>query len=426
MRLLDTLAVTFVCASTSAQTTVSGGIFSDATWTLNGSPYHVTGNVVLFDTYTLTIEPGVVVEVDAGVTIELRNSRLVAIGTASDPITFKKASVPKWGGFIAVGNSNPLFTGNQVQMEHCIGKDAVRFMELDIAYHTPYNFLHCEFANNTTAFWEGPVSFVQGQYNFTACSFHDNGTALQGGYFYTTTDCSFTNNDIGSDGGSWVTGCTFTGNDLALDPSGYIDGNTFIGNAVAVESNWNATNDVFTNNVVVGNEKGVRMGTYFNGSQDFSGNTICRNTLWNIERYAAGGNNTANLGINCFCSSDAAAIEQTIYHAVDDLTVGLIVFSPFATDQACLEFNVGMADLASIDFTAYPNPTGSLLNIAIPNDYAAGTMLTVLSSTGQAVLSQRLFGPVTQVDLSDVPNGSFVVMLQQEERLMTGRVVVMH
>ena len=43
-------------ANTYAQTNVSGGIFSNTTWSLANSPYIMTGPVVVFPNVTLTIE----------------------------------------------------------------------------------------------------------------------------------------------------------------------------------------------------------------------------------------------------------------------------------------------------------------------------------------------------------------------------------
>ena len=71
-----------------AQTNVSGGIYANTTWTLAGSPYTVTGNVVVFPGFTLTIEPGVMVKFDAGVQLEIRQAGLIAMGTNADSISF--------------------------------------------------------------------------------------------------------------------------------------------------------------------------------------------------------------------------------------------------------------------------------------------------------------------------------------------------
>ena len=45
-----------------SQTDVSGAISSDTTWGTSGSPYTVTGNVLVASGVTLTIEAGVTVK----------------------------------------------------------------------------------------------------------------------------------------------------------------------------------------------------------------------------------------------------------------------------------------------------------------------------------------------------------------------------
>ena len=45
------------------QTPVSGGIYSNTTWTLANSPYLMTGSIVVFPGVTLTIQPGVEIRV---------------------------------------------------------------------------------------------------------------------------------------------------------------------------------------------------------------------------------------------------------------------------------------------------------------------------------------------------------------------------
>src|SRR5215510_7571215 len=92
-----------------AQTNVSGGIFSNATWTLANSPYIVVDTVVVFPGVTLTIEPGVVVRFEDHKYIEIRNATLIADGNAVDSITFTSNSLTPapgiWGG-ISINNSS--------------------------------------------------------------------------------------------------------------------------------------------------------------------------------------------------------------------------------------------------------------------------------------------------------------------------------
>jgi len=102
------LSLLFVCSlPVYADTTVSGAITTDTTWTLAGSPYVVTGTVYVYGTAatpaTLTIEPGVTVKFasNAGLQVGSGSSlgSLVARGTASERITFTRNSASgTWGG----------------------------------------------------------------------------------------------------------------------------------------------------------------------------------------------------------------------------------------------------------------------------------------------------------------------------------------
>src|SRR4026208_2334853 len=83
--------VLLLCISSSAsraQTNVSGGIYTNTTWTLANSPYIVVDTVVVFPTYTLTIEPGVVVKFNDHKRLEIRQAALIAEGTSTDSIRF--------------------------------------------------------------------------------------------------------------------------------------------------------------------------------------------------------------------------------------------------------------------------------------------------------------------------------------------------
>src|SRR3982751_3725087 len=86
------------CFVLKAQTNVSGGIYSDATWTKANSPYIITDTVVVFPGVTLTIEPGVTLKFADKIRIEIRQANLISEGTRADSITYtSNSSTPTSG-----------------------------------------------------------------------------------------------------------------------------------------------------------------------------------------------------------------------------------------------------------------------------------------------------------------------------------------
>jgi len=81
-------------ASSHAQTVVGGPILDDATWTVSGSPYQVTSLIIIGDDATLTIEPGVAVEFDDDLGMDIGSpvfgpGTLIARGTEADPVVIR-------------------------------------------------------------------------------------------------------------------------------------------------------------------------------------------------------------------------------------------------------------------------------------------------------------------------------------------------
>ncbi|MEA5115194.1 MAG: hypothetical protein VB050_14330 [Geobacteraceae bacterium] len=106
--ILFTIAlIVFFASAALADTTVSGNIQTDTTWTLAGSPYIVNSTVYVYGTtttpVTLTIEPGVVVKFGTSGSLQIGYSTnkgaLVAQGTAANRITFTRSGTSgNWGG----------------------------------------------------------------------------------------------------------------------------------------------------------------------------------------------------------------------------------------------------------------------------------------------------------------------------------------
>ncbi|MCJ7554980.1 MAG: T9SS type A sorting domain-containing protein [Ignavibacteriaceae bacterium] len=97
---LIVLIFVFLSITIKAQTNVSGLISTNTTWSFAGSPYIVTGNVLVDQTAELSIEPGVTVKFNAGTSIHI-DGALLAIGTDVSKIIFtSNASTPQpgdWG-----------------------------------------------------------------------------------------------------------------------------------------------------------------------------------------------------------------------------------------------------------------------------------------------------------------------------------------
>ena len=74
-----------------ASTSVSGIISLDTTWTQANSQYELTGNVLVSNGVTLTIQPGVTVNLGSYY-IQV-NGTLTAKGTSDNPIRFNSGSI---------------------------------------------------------------------------------------------------------------------------------------------------------------------------------------------------------------------------------------------------------------------------------------------------------------------------------------------
>lgn len=79
-------------------TNVTGIINSDTTWTQANSPYTLTGNVLVNNGVTLTIQAGVTVNMDVN-SLQV-NGTLVAIGTSTNEINFNGGPI----AFTSVSN----------------------------------------------------------------------------------------------------------------------------------------------------------------------------------------------------------------------------------------------------------------------------------------------------------------------------------
>ena len=358
-----------------AQTSVSGCIYQNTTWTLAGSPYMVTGSMVVFPGKTLTIEPGVEVLVTPDYSfntgnyryIEIRGS-LIALGTDQAPIVFKSAAndapgTQTWMGINVKGSQ-----GGTVQMDRFKLFDSFYGLNNDISEPgVAYNFTNCHFKNNNYAIQ------LNADMNYSNCLFEFNGVGQTAQILYSSLTasncqflnnfCSFTwanniqvnnclfqgngNNIVGSPG--LVTDCQFIDNDFAFtEANGHTIQNCFFsGNGVAVDNTGSCSivNSTFDNNSlairigdnsnvtnceIINNQIGVSVLASNPSTINISDNIICSNSLYNLENST---DKNFQVNANCFCSQDSSVIESFIYDGYDDITRGLVNYAIY--DDSC-------------------------------------------------------------------------------------------
>ena len=358
-----------------AQTNVSGGIYQNTTWTLAGSPYLVTGSMVVFPGKTLTIEPGVEVLVTPDYSfntgnlryIEIRGS-LVAIGTDQAPIIIKSAANDAPGLHTWMGINIKGSQGGTVQMDRFKLFDSYYGLNNDIAQPgVAYNFTNCHFKNNNYAIQlnadmnysnsifelNGVGQAAQISYgtltasncqflnNFCSftwsnniavnnCIFQGNGNNIVGSPGI-VSDCQFIDNDFAfaEANGHTIQNCFFTANGVAVDNTGScnIINSTFDNNTLAIRIGDNSS---VTNCEIINNQIGVAVLAANPSTINISDNIICSNTLYNLENST---DKNFQVNANCFCSQDSSVIESFIFDGYDDITRGLVNYAIY--DDSC-------------------------------------------------------------------------------------------
>ncbi len=149
---------------------VSGTLAVDTTWSLANSPIQVCGKVTIASGATLRIDPGVVVELNQGIGLEVANGgRVVAEGTETNHVHFTRApGATAWGGITINGGAGSPetriayadFEFNSATAIHSAGGtvflDHLTFAAHDHQYisldSSSFIVSHCTFPKATAAF----------------------------------------------------------------------------------------------------------------------------------------------------------------------------------------------------------------------------------------------------------------------------------
>ncbi|MBP7497131.1 MAG: T9SS type A sorting domain-containing protein [Bacteroidales bacterium] len=218
---ITVLFITVISFSVEAQTNVSGGIYSNTTWTKANSPYIVTDTVVVFANVTLTIEPGVTVRFNDKTGLEMRQAKLIAIGTKTDSITFTSDAS-------YLDSIYPGILLNKGMLSSSFNYCNFRYLNAGIGCNTYTNSIltvrNSNFSNNNKGIYSGYLVSSEDNVYIDSCYFYNNSVGIDFGSSFKTikiNDCVFIKNAVGFYGahskGNFIKNCIIDNNKLGMD-----------------------------------------------------------------------------------------------------------------------------------------------------------------------------------------------------------------
>jgi hypothetical protein len=308
-----------------ASTEMSGVIASDTTWTQAKSPYSLTGPMGVSEGVTLTIEPGVTVNLNSYF-IQV-NGTLTARGNSSDKIYFNDGS----GGTDGNGYSiapimfTPLSTDwNEETGTGCIIEHAVLSSTEITMVSSPKicdsSFTDCLLRVHTS--WSGS-GYIYSASPIIANNTLD-GEGRSNGIILYYSSTIITQNTITS----YTTGININ-SDTSVVQGNYITGNDV---GIRVNVHQGQSSPTIQNNSITGNLDGIYLTRQFSApiSPTIRFNDIYANSNYNI--YLNVIPSAIDATYNWWGTTNTTEIGQTIYDSNEDFTLGTVTFEPFLTE----------------------------------------------------------------------------------------------
>jgi hypothetical protein len=401
------LIIGFICTTMFGQTNFQGGIYSDAVWTKQNSPYIITGDVVLFPGKTLTIEPGVEVKFNGSFFLEIRGI-LNSIGSDTARITYTKTQTPppdsNWIGIKIMNNQG--------------AKASFEYSDLSYAYNAiyveccgeggPIYFKHCNFDHNDYVLngYTGYPVLVD------SCNFaYNTYCILQADK--TIRNCTFTNNEYGLYGTERIDiyNSIFSNNYVAVNGGrGIMESCSIFENHIAVQGIWEGYN--MRNNDIYNNDTALILSNYDGNYLPIKNNRICKNNLNAINM----NNINVDLTENCWCSTDSADIETRLVDGYDDIYLGLFNYDIYS--DSCDIVVKSIIKVQNINNTinqmdaenvvdVYPNPFDSQLTI----ENSDAIYVEIYSAQGLKLKRMSRTSYTTTIDTSDLASGIYFLQI---------------
>ncbi len=148
-RLLIALSC-LLAGTANASTTIPASTLSSAHWTLSGSPYKITGHIIVANGDSLVIDPGVTVEFQGRYKL-FCNGKIIANGTPAQRILFTVPAANQSTGWLGIRYDNTPASNGRSYFRYC----TVEYGRADITGDNKgggiffNNFSNCEIADCT-------------------------------------------------------------------------------------------------------------------------------------------------------------------------------------------------------------------------------------------------------------------------------------
>src|ERR1035437_2238722 len=456
-KLILLLMLALIGLSANALTNVSGGIYSNTTWTLINSPYIVTDTVVVFPNVTLTIEPGVVVKFYDHKYIEVRNATIIANGNAVDSITFTSNSNNPTPGIWGATNYGGIYLNSALA--------GVSFNFINMKYATVgiYNGLPVFIKNSTFIYNQtglnnisAPIDSCIFEFNtyginsidqslISNCTFSNNTCGI--GYLTSLTlvNCVVDSNGTGLGGNNGmdmvkIYNCTINYNQAGLIPDPCCGGGIIMKNCI-IDNNSNyglglagdgepdsIVNCEFKYNGIglissscpngFGNNYGIitqciidsnSIGIKVSGCMNIYCNKICNNTTYDLQNLMSSPRSLPN---NYWCSTDSATIHSHIDDGYTNINLGLVSVFPIDSVECYLNINTGINSPATNSnsiISLYPNPTSGNFTITYHLNNNPKASFQIIDVTGRIVYTTAISGTegTQMISVPDLSNGIY-------------------
>lgn len=446
------------------QTNVSGGIYSNTTWTLSNSPYIVVDTVVVFPGVTLTIEPGVEVKFEDNMRLEVRQAKIMANGTIVDSIFFTSNSTSPTSGIwgdIFINECTDTIEFNYCSFKYADYGIKIIFSNINVIVK------NSNFINNNNGIYNDPYTsqfhLTLDSTNFVSNTYYGVYGSAEGS---TINDCRFTNNQYGIELYGYITtkNCTIDFNQTGLGVHGLVENCLIENNQIGVAHgegkvinckifnnsitgfytagdtiincqikyneigfhDWEEHDpNVLTNNIIDSNTIGIKLENNLSGGTKAYCNKICNNLNYNVYNNQSFGSNS-DVSDNYWCTTDSAIISASIYDGYDNVSLSLLSFIPLDTTNCYLmtEINNPIENKINTKLLVYPNPTTGLLTIK--NEKYRIKNVSVFDIYGKEVLSQdvTLRHSKCELDLSTQPKGIYIIKVQTSKGVAVEKVVL--